>query len=134
MFYALVLRLKGISKYVSPIWPLLFFTSTSPHISHPCSWYCCRNTAWLSICTIRHTSSHFFVLRLKSNWLIFFNRINKQYFFFSSFLLSLLMTLNSILSCCVNSAVIRKHYISFPKRVFGSKFLLKSPTLFKIIS
>ena len=29
--------------------------------------------------------------------------------------------------------VIRKHYISFPKRVFCSKFLLKSPTLFKII-
>ena len=30
--------------------------------------------------------------------------------------------------------VIRKHYILFPKRVCGSKFLLKSATLFKIIS
>jgi len=35
---------------------------------------------------------------------------------------------------CTNDEVIRKHYISFPKKVCVSNFLLKSPTLFKIIS
>jgi predicted permease len=38
-------------------------------------------------------------------------------------------------TCCLGRHnVIRKHYISFPKRVCGSKFLLKSPTLFFIFS